>query len=71
MTSVAERARKRISEKQRKVMEESTLIDLLVFVHTSGSMPSWLTFVPGGGVRPIISYKGWLHIQLYNRVGIS
>ena len=63
MASITEHARKRISEKQRKIKRANTVIeiardyDLPVFVHTSGSMPSWLTSVPRGSTPYNVLYR--------------
>lgn len=89
MASVTEHVRKIISEKQRRVKDRPGILkikiakdyDLLVFVHTSGSMPSSSPLPPGvGGVRLIIIpairrgsvRKGsFSKVQVYKRVGVS
>lgn len=89
MASVTEHVRKIISEKQRRAKDRPGILkikiakdyDLLVFVHTSGSMPSSSPLPPGvGGVRLIIIpairrgsvRKGsFSKVQVYKRVGVS
>lgn len=89
MASVTEHVRKIISEQQRRAKDRPGILkikiakdyDLLVFVHTSGSMPSSSPLPPGvGGVRLIIIpairrgsvRKGsFSKVQVYKRVGVS
>lgn len=89
MASVTEHVRKIISEQQRRAKDRPGILkikiakdyDLLVFVHTSGSMPSSSPLHPGvGGVRLIIIpairrgsvRKGsFSKVQVYKRVGVS